>query len=161
MSSAGEREIRAALAQNAKLRLAHFNLALAAEQRGDLDGAIAEYRNEMELYPGSYMAQFNLGKVYERLGKVTEQRAAFRAAIESNPDFAEGHLFLAKLHLDLGERAEAIKLARRGIELAPDAEFAPLGHFVISDAYAADGRTDAAAREAAKGRRLAARSKKE
>ena len=158
--SAGEREIRAALAQNANLRLAHFNLALVAEQRGDLNGAIAEYRNEMELYPGSYMAQFNLGKVYERLGKVTEQRAAFRAAIESNPDFAEGHLFLAKLHLDLGERAEAIALARRGIELEPDAELAPLGHFVLSDAYAADGRTDAAAREAATGRRLAARFKK-
>ena len=47
-----------------------------------------------------------------------------------------------------------------GIELAPEAEFAPLGHFVIADALAADGRTEAAAREAAEGRRLAARSKK-
>ncbi len=112
------------------------------------------------MYPASYMAQFNLGKVYERLGNVSEQRVAFRAAIESNPDFAEGHLFLSKLYLDLGERAEAIKLARRGLELKPDAEFAPLGHFVIADAYAADGRADAAAREAAEGRRLAARSKK-
>ena len=158
--SAGEHEIRAALAQNANLRLAHFNLALAAEQRGDLNGAIAEYRKEIELYPASYMAQFNLGKVYERLGNVGEQRIAFRAAIESNPDFAEGHLFLAKLYLDAGERGEAIKLARRGLELKPDAEFAPLGHFVIADAYAADGRADAAAREAAEGRRLAARSKK-
>jgi len=155
----GEREIRAALAQNGNLRLAHFNLALAAEQRGDRNGAIAEYRKEIALFPASYMAQFNLGKVYEALGNVAEQRAAYRAAIASNPDFAEGHLFLAKLSLDAGERAEAIALARRGIALAPDAEFAPLGHFVIADALAADGRTDAAAREAAEGRRLAARSK--
>jgi arylsulfatase A-like enzyme/Tfp pilus assembly protein PilF len=159
--AAGEREIRAALAQNANLRNAHFNLALAAEQRGDPDGAIAEYKKEIELYASSYMAQFNLGKVYERLGNVNQQRGAFRAAIESNPDFAEGHLFLAKLYLDLGEREEAIELARRGLELEPDAEFAPLGHFVISDAYAADGRIGAAEREAAEGRRLAARSKKE
>jgi tetratricopeptide (TPR) repeat protein len=158
--SAGEREIRAALAQNGRLRLAHFNLALAAEQRGDLNGAVAEYKKEIELFTGSYMAQFNLGKVYERLGNAAEQAAAFRAAIESNPDFAEGHLFLAKLQLDRGNRAEAISLARRGIALNPDAEFAPLGHFIIADAYAADGRPDQAARERAEGQRLAARARK-
>ena len=159
--AAGDREIRAALAQNGNLRLAHFNLALAAEQRGDLDGAIAEYQQEIARFAGSYMAQFNLGKVYERLGKAGEQAAAFRAAIDSNPDFAEGHLFLAKLQLDLGNRADAIRLARRGIDLSPGAEFAPLGHFVIADAYAADGRADEAARERAEGRRLAARVRKQ
>ena len=158
--SAGEREIRAALAQNGRLRLAHFNLALAAEQRGDLNGAVAEYKKEIELFAGSYMAQFNLGKVYEQLGNAVEQGAAFRAAIESNPEFAEGHLFLAKLQLDLGNRAEAIGLARRGIALNPGAEFAPLGHFIIADAYAADGRADQAARERAEGQRLAARARK-
>ena len=157
---AGEREIRAALAQNARLRHAHFNLALAAEQRSDANGAIAEYKKEIELFPGSYMAQFNLGKVYEKLGNAAEQLAAYRAAIESNPDFAEGHLFLAKLMFDLGDRAEAITLARRGLELAPEAEFAPLGHFVIADAYAAEGRRAEAEREIAAGRRLAGRATK-
>ena len=158
--AAGEREIRAALGQNARLRHAHFNLALAAEQRGDATLALAEYRKEMELFPGSYMAQFNLGKIYEKLGNSAEQRTAWRGAIESNPDFAEGHLFLAKLMFDLGERAEAIKLARRGIELAPEAEFAPLGHFVIADAYAAEGRRADAERELELGRRLASRHRK-
>jgi len=158
--AAGEREIRAALAQNARLRHAHFNLALAAEQRGDANGAIAEYKNEIELFPGNYMAQFNLGKIYEKLGNATEQRAAWRAAIESNPDFAEGHLFLAKLMFDLGDRPEAVKLAKRGIELAPEAEFAPLGHFVLADVYAAEGRRADAEREMATGRRVAAGSRR-
>jgi len=157
---AGEREIRAALAQNARLRNAHFNLALAAEQRGDTTGAIAEYKKEIELFPGSYMAEFNLGKVYEKLGNPTEQRAAWRASIESNPDFAEGHLFLAKLMFDLGDRSEAVKLAQRGIGLAPEAEFVPLGHFVLADVYAAEGRRADAEREMAAGRRLASRSRR-
>ena len=155
----GEREIRAALEQNPDLRLAHFNLALAAEQRGDLNVAVAEYTQEIERFPKSYMAQFNLGKAYERLGNVEAQRAAFRAAIDSNPAFAEGHLFLAKLCLDLGQLTEAVGLARRGIALGPDAEFAPLGHFVIADAFTRQGRPADAAREAAAGRRLAARAK--
>ena len=158
--ASGEREIRAALAQNARLRHAHFNLALAAEQHGDASLAIAEYKQEIELFPGSYMAQFNLGKMYEKLGNPAEQRGAWRASIESNPDFAEGHLFLAKLMFDQGDRAEAVKLARRGIELAPEAEFAPLGHFVLADVYAAEGRRADAEREMAAGRRLASRGRK-
>src|SRR5947208_13251016 len=83
-------------------------------------------------------------------------RDADRGAVLSNPRFAEGHLFLAKLSLDLGKLDEAIDSARRGLELQPAGEWAPLGHFVLADALAAQGRREAAAREA-EGRRLAAR----
>ena len=157
--AAGEREIRTALEQKSDLRLAHFNLALAAEQRGDTTAAIAEYKREIELYPQSYMAQFNLGKVYEKTGSSSEQLAAYKAAVSSNPDFAEGFLFLAKAYLDGGRLTQAEQAARRGIELKPLGEYAPLGYFVISDVYSRQGRMTDAAREAAQGRRLAARTK--
>ena len=156
----GEREIRAALQQKADLRLAHFNLAVGAEQRGDLDGAIAEYRREIDLNPSSYMAQFNLGKAYERLGRTEDQYAAFKSSIESNPEFAEGHLYLAKLELDRGQLADAIRLATRGLDLKPRPDVSPLGHFVLSDAYARQGRSADAAREAAEGRRIASHTSK-
>ncbi len=157
--AAGEREIRAALDAKPDLKLAHFNLALAAEQRGDLGAAIAEYHKEIELHPRSYMAQFNLGKLYEKLGNPSEQAAEFRASISSNPAFAEGHLFLAKVCLDQGQLDEAVTEARKGLALNPGAEFAPLGHFVIADAYAREGHRQEAAREVAEGRKLAARTR--
>jgi tetratricopeptide (TPR) repeat protein len=103
------------------------------------------------------MAQFNLGKLYERMGKTAEQMASFQAAIASNPAFAEGHLFLAKLLLDAGRLGEARAMAAKGLELGPRADVAPLGHFVLSDVFAREGRAADAAREAAEGRRLAAR----
>lgn len=155
---AAEREIRAALTEKPGLPLAHFNLALAAERRGNLPAAIEEYRTEIDRHPRSYKAQFNLGKAYERLGNTSEQRAAYRAAIDSNPDFAEGHLFLAKLDLDLGQLDDVERLARRGIALNPDGALAPLGHFVVADAYTRLGRTGDAARERQLGQRLAART---
>ena len=159
--TAGEREIRAALEQKPSLRLAHFNLAIAAEQRGDLTGAVSEYKKEIELYPKSYMAQFNLGKAYERLRKRGRAARGVRRPSESQPRLRrEIPVFLAKLYLDLGQLAEAIRLARRGTELQPEAEFAPLGHFVMADAYAREGRVADFAREAEEGRRLAARAKK-
>jgi arylsulfatase A-like enzyme/Tfp pilus assembly protein PilF len=154
-AATGEKIIRAALAQKSDLPLAHFNLALIAEQRGDTAAAMAEYRKEIELHPNSYMAQFNLGKLYGQTGDRVAQLKAYRDAVASNPSFAEGHLFLAKLYLDIGQQLdEAVKLARRGVELAPHSEWAPLGHFVIADVYARQGRAVDAAREAAEGRLL-------
>ena len=156
-TDAGEREIRRALAERPDLALAHFNLALVAERRGDWASAETEYQTEIQEHPGSYMAQFNLGKLYEQRGDRAAQLRAYQSAVLSNPGFVEGHLFLAKLLLDLRNLDEAIESARRGLELQPAGEWAPLGHFVLADAFAAQGHREAAAREAAEGHRLTAR----
>jgi arylsulfatase A-like enzyme/Tfp pilus assembly protein PilF len=156
----GEREIRAALARRADLPLAHFNLALVAEKRGDVKAAVTEYRREIELNPGSYKAEFNLGRLYGENGDRQAQRGMYEASIGSNPSFAEGHLFLSKLYFDLGELEKAGRAARRGLELAPEGEWAALGHFVLADAFAAQGRSAEAAREVTRGRRLAARMRR-
>jgi arylsulfatase A-like enzyme/Flp pilus assembly protein TadD len=152
-----EQEIRAALAQKSDVRLAHFNLALIAEERRDYRTAIAEYLREIELYPSSYRAIFNLGRLYGELGERDAQLTAYREAIRTNPMFAEGHLYLAKLLLDLNrDLAEAARLARRGVELKPRSPYAPLGHYVLADVYNRQGRHADAAREAARGRALEA-----
>jgi choline-sulfatase len=155
-----EREIRSAIDLKSDVRLAHFNLALLAEQRGDLSAAVAEYKREIELYPASYKAEFNLGRLYEQIGDVPAQLEAYKKAIEINPTFAEGHLFLAKLYLDQNQTLdEAVRLARKGLELAPSSPYAPLGHYVIADVYAREGRTADSVRQAALGRALEARLK--
>jgi choline-sulfatase len=155
-----EREIRSAIDLKADVRLAHFNLALLAEQRGDLSAAVDEYKREIELYPTSYKAEFNLGRLYEQIGDVPAQLEAYKKAIDINPNFAEGHLFLAKLYLDLNQTLdEAVRLARKGLELEPSSEYAPLGHYVIADVYAREGRMADSARQAALGRALEARIK--
>src|SRR5262249_35504627 len=155
-----EKEIRAAIAEKPDVRLAHYNLALLAEQRGDLPRAIAEYTREIELHANSYKAAFNLGRVYGLVGDGNGQVDAYKKAIEINPTFAEGHLFLAKLYPDSSQNLdEAVRLARRGIELAPDSEYAPLGHYVIADVYSRQGRRADAEREAARGRALEGRTR--
>ncbi len=156
-TEAGEREIRRALAERPDLAFAHFNLALVAERRGDWASAETEYQSEIQQHPGSYMAQFNLGKLYEQRGDRAGQLRAYQSAVLSNPQFVEGHLFLAKLYLDLRRLDDAIESARRGLELQPGGEWAPLGHFVLADAFAARGNREAAARETEEGHRLAAR----
>ncbi len=159
-SAEAEREIRSAIALKADARLAHFNLALLAEQRGDVSTAVAEYKRELEVYPASYKAEFNLGRLYGQIGDVPAQLEAYRKAIEINPRFAEGHLFLAKLYVDQNQTLdEAAALARKGLELDPSSALAPLGHYVIADVYAREGRTAESQRQAALGRALEDRLK--
>jgi spermidine synthase len=50
--------------------------------------------------------------------------------------------------------------ARRGLALQPDGQWSPLGHFVLGDVYALQGRRLDAESEVAKGRRLAASVRK-
>jgi tetratricopeptide (TPR) repeat protein len=152
---AAQREIQAAIAQKPDVRLAHFNLGVLAEQRRDPARAVAEYKEEIAHHPSSYKAAFNLGLLYGRLGDRPAQFDAYKKAIEMNPSFAEGHLFLAKLYLDAGQDLqEAMRLAKKGVELAPQAEYAPLGHYVMADIYARRGMKSESDAEAARGRAL-------
>src|SRR5262249_2203754 len=137
------------------LRLAHFNMALLAEQRGDLRGAEREYLEELKAHPDSFKAAFNLSRLYEQVGDRDGQIGALKQSIKSNPRFAEGHIFLAKAYLDSGKNLdEAVTLAHKGLELHPSPEIAPLGHYVLADLFSRAGRTADSQREAALGKAL-------
>jgi len=152
---AAQREIQASIDQKPDVRLAHFNLGLLAEQRQDYQRALAEYKEEIARHPTSYKAAFNLGLLYGRLGDRAAQVDAYKKAIEMNPSFAEGHLFLAKVYLDAGQNLdEAMRLSKKGIELAPQSEYAPLGHYVMADIYARQGKRAESDAAAARGRAL-------
>jgi tetratricopeptide (TPR) repeat protein len=153
--------IREAIAIKANVRLAHFNLALIAEKRGDIKGAEREYVEELKQHPETYKAAFNLSRLYEQVGDRDGQIEALKASIKSNPRFPEGHFFLAKAYLDAGANlAEAAQIARKGLELGPKSPQAPLGHYVLADIYNRQGRGREAAQEAALGRALEARTAK-
>jgi tetratricopeptide (TPR) repeat protein len=151
--------VKEAVELKADVRLARYNLALIAEQRGDLASAERLYLEELKIHPDSHLAAFNLSRLYQAGGNRALEIDALRQAIEGNPRFAEGHVFLAKALLDEGEFEEAISLSKKGIELKPRAEVAPLGHFVLADLYNRVGQSQEAAREVARGRALEARSR--
>jgi tetratricopeptide (TPR) repeat protein len=128
-----ERLVREALAARPDVALAHYNLALIAEARGDPRTAEAEYVAELKRHPDSYKAAFNLSLLYEASGRRPQQIDALKQAIEGNPRFGEAQILLAKLYFDSGTNlAEAASLARRGVDLAPRSPVAPLGRQVLA-----------------------------
>jgi tetratricopeptide (TPR) repeat protein len=134
--------------------MAHYDLGLIREARGEPAAAIAEYEAEIARNPETYQAQFNLAKLLSAVGRKAEAIGHYQRAVDANPEFGSGYLYLAKARLDLDDLDGAEAAARKGMTLKPDAEIAPLGHYVLADVYSRRGRTRDAEREAAAGRKL-------
>lgn len=147
-----EQLLKDALALKPEVRLAHYNLALIAEARGDVAAAEAAYRAELAQHPTAYKAAFNLGRLKARQGNARGAADWYKNAIDTNPEFAEGFFYLAKARLDEGRALdEAESLARKGLALEPEGQMSPLGHFVIGGVLMKKGRPADAERELAKG----------
>jgi tetratricopeptide (TPR) repeat protein len=139
--------------------MAHYDLGLVYEARGQWEDAASAYRKEIEVSPKLYQPHFNLAKLLSRAGRHAEAVVHFRQAVALEPAFAEGHLYLAKSLLDTGDLAGAEAEARRGLAAGPGQAAAPLAHYVLADVYSRLGRPRDAAREAAMGQRLEERAR--
>jgi arylsulfatase A-like enzyme/cytochrome c-type biogenesis protein CcmH/NrfG len=146
--------LRRALDLKPDLETARFNLGLVDEGKGEIERAIGEYQTELRIHDRAFRACFNLAKLLEKEGRHEEALARFRRTVELQPTFGTGYLFLAKALLDSGDLVGAEHSARTGLASHPDAEMAPLGHYVLSDLYAREGRSADSQRELAAAQRM-------
>ena len=96
---------------------AHLNLGIALQEKGQLDEAIAEFREVIRLKKDYAMAYNNLGIALNAKGQLDEAIAEYREAIRLNKNLFEPH---ANLGIDLrakGQLDEAIAELREAIRL--------------------------------------------
>ena len=149
-----ERHLKEAIETRPDTPLAHYDLGLIAEARGEPPLAIAEYEMELRRPKATFRASFNLAKLLAADRRTGEAVVHFRNAVSSNPEFGTGYLYLAKALLDTGDLAASEEAARKGLASTPDAQAAPLGHYVLADVYMRQGRQKEAMQEVALGKRL-------
>ena len=68
--------------------VAHYNLANVLYDKGDLDGAIEEYRAAIKLSPKPTLSHNKLGNVLRDKGDLDGAIAEYRAALKLDPKFA-------------------------------------------------------------------------
>jgi choline-sulfatase len=149
-----ERALKTALEKKPGLALAHFDLGLAYEGKGQIDKAIESYDRELTTNPKAYRAAFNAAKLLQKLGRNQEAVARFRKAVEIDPSFGTGQLYLAKALYDAGDVNGAEEWARKGLTNNPEPRIAPLGHYVLADIYERQGRAAEARREVEAAKRM-------
>ena len=64
----------------------HFNRAVELHKKGDLDGALTEYRTVLRLNPNEVEAHYNLGNALKALGRKADAREEFTKALGLLPD---------------------------------------------------------------------------
>jgi len=113
-------DYRKALALDPGCASAHFNLAVASLQAGELGDAETHYRKAL---PGRPTAETHngLGFVLEKQGRAEEAVAEFRRAIELDPRFTPAYNNLAGALAKQGKLADAETWYRRSLAERPNA----------------------------------------
>src|SRR5262249_53674769 len=99
--------------------LAHNNLGIALKDKGDLDGAIACYRQALRLDPQFALAHTNLGAALKDKGDLNGAIACHRRALRLDPRFARAHINLGAALWAQGNRDVAIAYYRQALRLDP------------------------------------------
>ncbi len=128
---------RRAVELNPRLLSAHITLGKVYQHTGQLDLAIAEYKQVLEEDPSMVEAEFQLAQVYEVKGKYPEAEAAYKVVIARRSGHWLGYSGLGSLYYSLGRFSEAAQQFKTMIDLAPDNA---LGYYDLGGVYIGSGR---------------------
>jgi len=101
------------------IRDAYYNRGAAKIEKGDLDGAIADYNRAIELNPKDARAYYNRGIAKRAKGDLDGAIADFSRAIELDPKYAIAYNNRGIAKDDKGDLDGAIGDYNRAIELDP------------------------------------------
>jgi tetratricopeptide (TPR) repeat protein len=114
-------ELQAALKIDAKARRAHYYLGMIQVTEGGvsrIDEAIAEFRQELALFPMDPLASLQLGMAYVEARRYEEAAPRLELAAASEPPQARAFYYLGRCQLGLEHAPEAVASLRKALELA-------------------------------------------
>jgi tetratricopeptide (TPR) repeat protein len=112
----------------------------------DSNAALAEFRQELEVQPGSVFARLDLAFELIRQREFQEALAPAEEAVKLAPGLFAAHNALGRVLTQTGDLPRGILELETAVKLAPDS---PEMHFALALAYTKAGRKDDAARERA------------
>jgi tetratricopeptide (TPR) repeat protein len=110
---------RRTLAGNPNSWMAHHNLGVELQDRGQIDEAIEQYQAAVALNPGHVKAQNNLGLCLMAKGDLPEAIKHYNAALALKPDFTPALNNLAIALARTGDYDQAVVQLRRASQIEP------------------------------------------
>lgn len=113
------------------------------QRSGDLEGAVSEYRQFLQVNPGATAIHSNLGAALAGLGRYEEAVAEYKAALRQSPRLAQARLNLALAYYKMGRFQDAAAELEKVHAEAPSNDQATL---LLADCYMRLGREDSVIR---------------
>ncbi|MFI5336018.1 MAG: tetratricopeptide repeat protein [Opitutales bacterium] len=117
--SEAEAEFRAAISMGSNDPRPYVNLAVIAQHRRDIAGAITLLRQALVLAPADARIHSNLGSLLQDAGQMAEARSHLERAVVLRPDLAEAQINLGVLLAQSGELARARECFEAALHLRP------------------------------------------
>ena len=93
--------------------------AVELQQVGDLDGAIAQYRDFLKTHPAALDARINMGVALARQGHFEEAVKEYQAVLAREPNNTNALLDVALAHYKMNQVAPAVAPLTRLHQLQP------------------------------------------
>ena len=98
----------------------HHDRGVAWDKRGQLDRAVAEYREALRLRPDSVDSHFNLGVIMARQDHFDRAVYHYQEVLRIEPRDVQAHYNLARALASHGARAEAVFHYREALKIRPE-----------------------------------------
>jgi tetratricopeptide (TPR) repeat protein len=108
------------LAKNPACMMAHYNLGLLLDQKGDVGEAIAHLRMALDLQPDFADGYNALANALIKQEEVAEAIVQYQKALDLQPDFAKARFNLGNALIKQGVLAQAIAQYRMALKLRPN-----------------------------------------
>jgi len=95
--------------------LSHWGLAISAEQKSDLVGAIQEYLRALAVEPNTAELYWRLARTLQKAGIADMAASAMQKFVELNPDWDGGQIRKAEVAGDVPEATDVISAHRDSI----------------------------------------------
>lgn len=133
-----------AVALDPKLPLAHQLLGEVYLYHSQLEEAIAEFRKELVINPGSATAYYKLADGYSRVQKYDDAERLLQRSIWLDSTSTGPYILLGKVLEKKGETELAVRALQRALAMDPNN---PIPHHLLGQAYRDLGKSEEAERE--------------
>jgi tetratricopeptide (TPR) repeat protein len=110
----------AALGKRPQDHWLHQNLAELLEHGGDLQHAVAEWEQVLDLLPHYHLAYYQIGRLLSAQGRFAEAEPPLLRALELRPDLSAGWLELGNIHAAENKAQLAMEDFERARRLVPE-----------------------------------------
>jgi tetratricopeptide (TPR) repeat protein len=114
-----EQEANVALDAASSLPEARMERGRAYLRRGDVESALADFKEAARMLPASVEALMLEGFCYEKMGQPPKAEAAWREVLRLSPDAPEPHYRLGRQEMDHGRPTAAIDHFRKALAKMP------------------------------------------